>query len=489
MHTPSSLDTQRQYHHCRKEWLRESNLAVNNLYKTLISQPADQIDFFCLFLQAAEIRKDVAKKLKHKEGVFGILRNQMTVIEDFYYSIGSPIDEAWTITKEAVAKALEETASISLEGEYERFTQDTESVIAQSYHHPSVIAHTYDLPTRFMREVIQDSRLQQLHEEKQVPYITHNLLKISDAILTCQPLYAKNKRYDNSQTQLHETPAYTLQKFDRSHRAIQIAEIINEHPESTDEILQVSNQRSHPDDQKYILDQIKDELLPHNRPPVSSYRLIGEEPVQLDVTSFKGLLKSIAKGLKQVRLSSDCMTRLIQISQYHKDYRIETLQPIINAKKENDQQPLYGQFLTFQHIGGSILTANFKSPALDRHTASEYWKFASFCFMKLILANVGDTKAFMQNSAKLMYTMAHFIPVQRGNAGIMQWILNAIAKYKLIHLPAFNNEMISWDFKAISSTEETFTAWWHKEAFIEPPRQAVVTLIALGKCELEKLSA
>ena len=76
-----------------------------------------------------------------------------------------------------------------------------------------------------------------------------------------------------------------------------------------------------------------------------------------------------------------------------------------------------------------------------------------------MLHKYANIDQLLNMTAKLMYFMANLILVKRGNAGVMQWILHALARSKSIALPPFKNHEISWNFKAITSTEPTFTKW------------------------------
>ena len=68
MYTASSLDTERQYDHCKKPWEEESDQAVDSLLQALLT---NKNNFADLFTQAANIRMKVAAKLNHDDGGFG----------------------------------------------------------------------------------------------------------------------------------------------------------------------------------------------------------------------------------------------------------------------------------------------------------------------------------------------------------------------------------------------------------------------------------
>lgn len=484
MHSPSSLDTQRQYHHCKEAWIEESTQAVTDLHQTLLTS---KVDFTRIFIQAATIRKKVAVKLKHNDGNFGELRSTTkSVVEDFFYSLGSPVTESWVSTKQAVANSIEKMQILALDGDYKRST-DTPKTLIQSHYHHTIISHAYDIPSKLMCQIIKRDDLYMRYKKHQIPLGSGKHLSISSAILISQPVYIENSRY-GEQTQLHETEAYSLYKADPTNKVVAIAKLINQNPQQVDGILSMCSGLMPRSEQSEMISRIKEELLPSVTSPEAPYRLIGQEAVALDLTSYQSLITSLAKGLKQPRLSSDCLIRLTQMSNYNDNYRIVTLQPILNANKDNGQQPITGQLLTAQYLNGELLSANFKAPQLTSEARKEYWKYASYCFNTLISANAFDVEAFMLHSAKLMHTMAHFIPVERGNAGIMQWILNAVAKYQFITLPAFSNHEISWDFKAISSTEDEFSNWWRNEAFITYPRATEISLTDHGKEVLKLLT-
>lgn len=100
----------------------------------------------------------------------------------------------------------------------------------------------------------------------------------------------------------------------------------------------------------------------------------------------------------------------------------------------------------------------------DLLLADEYFQAALACQT--------DTKEggqqFLQSSGKLMHLMAQLLPVQRGNAGICEWILRAMAESKGLALGPFNHEEgISWDFKALlSPAREDYAAWFSDKAFL-----------------------
>ena len=76
-----------------------------------------------------------------------------------------------------------------------------------------------------------------------------------------------------------------------------------------------------------------------------------------------------------------------------------------------------------------------------------------------------------------MHLIAHILPVWRGNAGIMQWIITALARNRGIALGNPNQKAgISWDFKAlVTPSMESYTAWFAEHVFVEAKPMAAAT--------------
>ncbi len=108
----------------------------------------------------------------------------------------------------------------------------------------------------------------------------------------------------------------------------------------------------------------------------------------------------------------------------------------------------------------------------NKHDQKGDFKIADNYFKNLLKMDT-DTKEgrteFLKELGRLNHLMAHLLPVKRGNAGICEWIMRAIAFKKGIELGEFNREeVLSWDFKAlVTPNREEYANWFATKAFLD----------------------
>ncbi len=109
---------------------------------------------------------------------------------------------------------------------------------------------------------------------------------------------------------------------------------------------------------------------------------------------------------------------------------------------------------------------------INKYDQQGNYQIAEHYFDNLLKINT-DTKegraAFLKELGRLNHLMAHLLPVKRGNAGICEWIMRAIAFKKGIELGEFNREeILAWDFKAlVTPNREEYANWFAKKAFLD----------------------
>ncbi|RUR06307.1 hypothetical protein [Legionella sp. km772] len=78
-------------------------------------------------------------------------------------------------------------------------------------------------------------------------------------------------------------------------------------------------------------------------------------------------------------------------------------------------------------------------------------------------------KVFLERAGTLSHLLAHLLPTELGNSGIVEWMIRGLAFKNGIDLGPFNYaEGISWDFKALLSLDRNEYAHWYAEkAFVK----------------------
>ena len=92
-----------------------------------------------------------------------------------------------------------------------------------------------------------------------------------------------------------------------------------------------------------------------------------------------------------------------------------------------------------------------------------------------------STEMLLKSMGKLSHLLAHLLPVQLGNAGIMGWIQRGIALSQGVELGDYSQRTgkftdpdpkkdttISWDFMALVTPDrEEYATWFSQYAFID----------------------
>lgn len=92
-----------------------------------------------------------------------------------------------------------------------------------------------------------------------------------------------------------------------------------------------------------------------------------------------------------------------------------------------------------------------KYKCMNKYDFAKELEIYNKLFEQAMISDVSNgPRAFLEPLAKLMYLYARQLPLQRGSAGVAQWIMEAMAQNKGIALGDFSFEdKISWDFKAL----------------------------------------
>lgn len=155
----------------------------------------------------------------------------------------------------------------------------------------------------------------------------------------------------------------------------------------------------------------------------------------------------------------------------------------------------------------AILDPDFALMRIFYADVNKYDRFGDFAlanrYYLALLNGPGSgsekNKLFLENAGRLAHLLAHLLPVSRGNASIVEWMLRGLAFKNGIDLGPFNySEKVGWDFKAFFNTDrEEYAKWFCESAFAnvrvltkqemekgfvfrEPSRTAVVSQIPMS---------
>ncbi len=416
-------------------------------------------------MMAAKKRAEIAKKLGHDKEM-GILRTKGQVSrETFYGNIGHSTDEPWKDQYQYVAQSLIQL-SLSPPEEAGSFSETSQTIPRQS----------------FVSAVETNQLLH--HRNKEFPAGS-----ISRAILLAQPEAISNEGMvtTNSQSQhgahfhLYPHPIALYQMSAAGSSITRLLEI--------DDSIAEALIRTLPQMQQ-TLDTLHarfNEIHKVCKPEINGapYKICDGHYRTIELTKGRmALFKSLKQTIKQSPLPTDPFERIYQMAKRStliQKYNFKNHLIILNSQKEYGLPEIFASISTCQYFDNKLLTilTSNQPPGINPkeiQNHKNHWAYAEQLYLQVQKVEIGDVKRFTKTVSKWLHCMAHLSPIRRGNCAVLEWLLVALSKHKLIYLSTFNKAGISWDLKAITSTETAFSSWFENAAFEHPPRVAELVL-------------